>query len=182
MSDTTPPAPATGPLPGEPISAAPKAAAPQRPRLHWITPALGIVAALAIGLFGGIVIGHNTSASAQGRVGNFAPRGGGQPGGGGGAFPGGNFASGTIVSIKDGTIVLETRAGNETVTTTAETTVTKTSKSSVGALKVGQTITVVGTKDASGSLTASSVSEGAGGLRDGFGRAGDGARSNAPTP
>ena len=78
--------------------------------------------------------------------------------------------------------MLGTRAGNETVTTTAETNVTKTSKSSVDALKTGQTITVVGTKDASGNLTASSVSEGADGMRGGFGRAGGGPGSTAPTP
>lgn len=181
MSDTTPPPPATGPVPAAESAAR---AVPQRPRLRWITPTLAIVAALAVGLLGGIVIGHNASASAQGRIGNFAARGGGQTdgsGGGAGGFASGNFASGTIVSIKDGTIVLETRAGNETVTTTAETNVTKTSKSSVGALKAGQTITVVGTKDANGNLTASSVSEGAAGPRGGFGRAG-GPGAPAPTP
>ena len=78
--------------------------------------------------------------------------------------------------------MIKTRTGNQSVTTTAETNVTTTSTSSVSALKAGQTITVVGTKDASGNLTASSVSEGAGGLRGGFGRAGDGPGSTAPTP
>jgi hypothetical protein len=190
MSDTTPPTPASGPLPDGPIPATPTMApAPhQRPRVHWITPTLAIVAALAIGLFGGIVIGHNTSAAAQGRSGNFSARGGGQIGGiggfggGAGGFASGNLASGTIVSVSDGTIVLKTRAGNQTVTTTEKTNVTKTSTSSVSALKAGQTSTVVGTKDASGNLTASSVSEGVGGLRGGFGRTGGNDGSNAPTP
>lgn len=186
MSDITPPPPATEPLPGGPIPATPPAAPapPQRPRLRWITPTLAIVAALAIGLLGGILIGHNTSASAQVRIGNFAARGGGQAGGAGGlgGGAGGNFDSGTIVSVEDGTIVIKTRAGNETVTTTSTTRVTKTSKSSVSALKPGQTITVVGTKDASGNLAASSISEGAGGLRGGFGAGRAGGGTSTPTP
>ena len=68
------------------------------------------------------------------------------------------------------------------MTTTAKTPVTTTSTGSVSALKAGQTITVVGTKDADGNLAASSVSEGAAGLRGGFGRAGGGPGSAAPTP
>ncbi|MEO7006501.1 MAG: DUF5666 domain-containing protein [Terrimesophilobacter sp.] len=184
MSNITPPPPATEPFPGGLVPPMPPAAAtpPQRPRLRWITPTLAIVAALAIGLFGGILIGHNTSASAQGPSGNFAARGGGQAGGNFARSAGGNFTSGTIVSINDGTIVIKTRAGNETVTTTSSTRVSKTSKSSISALKTGQTVTVVGTKDSSGNLTASSVSEGAGGLRGGLGGGRVGGGTSTPAP
>ena len=47
---------------------------------------------------------------------------------------------------------------------------------------VAGTITVVGTKDASGNLAASSISEGAGGLRGGFGAGRAGGGTSTPTP
>ncbi len=166
------------------------AAAPKKSR-RWITPVLGIVAALVIGLFGGILIGHATAPAPQaggraGFSGNFqggtGQRGaGGGTGFGGGAgtagpgggFAGGGFAAGTIVSVSGGTIVLKETSGTQaTVTTTSTTTVTKTAKSTVSALKAGETITVVGQADSSGNITATSVSEGAAASRFG-GRGGN---------
>lgn len=157
--------------------------------MRWITPTLAIVAALAIGLFGGILIGHNTSASAQTRAGAFArnfngtPGTGGRTGGAGGGFAAGDFASGTIVSISGDSIVIKSASGTEqTISTSTNTKVTKTSTSSVSALKAGQTVTIVGTRGSSGNLTASSVSEGANVLRGGFGAGRGPGGSNAPTP
>ncbi len=152
--DTT--APAATP---EPTTTAP-APAPRAKR-RWITPALAVVAALAIGVFGGILIGHNSSsATAQaGQRGTF----GGAPGaeGGIGGDAAGGFTAGTIESIDGGTITLKLTDGSTVkVTSSDSTTVTTTDTASVSDLKKGETITVVGTKDASGNVTATAVTEG----------------------
>ncbi len=155
--------------------------APRKTRA-WLTPVLGVVAALVIGLFGGILIGHATAPAASARAGGGTgfnrPFGGGAgqegagggagtganggAGAGGGGFAGGGFTAGTIVSVNGDTIVIKQTNGTQTtVTTTGTTTVTKTAKSSVSALKAGETITVIGQADSSGAITARSVSEGA---------------------
>jgi hypothetical protein len=157
---TAPAASAPAHAPAPPLAAAPT-------RRKWITPALALVAALAVGLAGGVLIGHATAASAQASGGGFARGlgGGGQGfggGGGGDGFAGGGFTSGTIVSINGSTIVVKSLNGTEkTVTTTSTTKVTKTAPSSVSALKAGETVTVVGTVGANGDVTATTVAEGA---------------------
>jgi hypothetical protein len=157
---TAPAASAPAHAPAPPLAAAPT-------RRKWITPALALVAALAVGLAGGVLIGHATAASAQASGGGFARGlgGGGQGfggGGGGDGFAGGGFTSGTIVSINGSTIVVKSLNGTEkTVTTTSTTKVTKTAPSSVSALKAGETVTVVGTVGANGDVTATSMAEGA---------------------
>jgi hypothetical protein len=154
-----------------------------------ITPILALVAALAIGLFAGVLIGHATatpSAAArtgfgQGfRTGTGTEGGTGATGGtggtgtaggfGGGAFGGG--AAGTIVSISGDTIVLkETNGTKVTVTTSGTTSVTKTTKSTVSSLKAGETIRVIGATSGS-TVKATIITEGAtasfgGGFRPG---------------
>jgi hypothetical protein len=116
-----------------------------------ITPALAVMAALAIGLFGGILISHATANSAT------------AAGGGTGGAPAarGGFTAGTIASIDGSTITLTLADGSTVkVTSSSATTVTKSATASVSALKAGETITVVGAKDSSGNVTATSVSEG----------------------
>jgi len=78
-------------------------ATPPRPpvsRRRWITPTLGAIAALAIGLLGGILIGQSTASPARAFGARAAQ----------GSFAGGtasaNFTSGTVVSVKDGTLVV----------------------------------------------------------------------------
>jgi hypothetical protein len=150
-----------------------------------VTPILAIVAVLAIGLFGGILIGQHTasSTSASGRGGASGFSGGGEGFGGGtgteGGFGGGTgteggtaaaggFTSGTVVSNSDGKIVLKTTAGKTvTVTTSDSTSVTKTTTSKVSALTKGETVSVVGTADSDGNVTATRVTEGA--VTGGFG-------------
>jgi ferric-dicitrate binding protein FerR (iron transport regulator) len=158
MTGTTPPTASSAP-------------APSRFR-RLITPALAVVAALAIGLFGGILISHanagSTTATGQVQPGTF----GGGTGGGGGGAAGGGFTAGTIESIDGSTITLKLADGSTVkVTSSSATTVTKAATATVSALKAGESITVVGTKDASGNVTATSVSEG----NRGFG-------GRAPTP
>jgi hypothetical protein len=155
-----------------------------------VTPILALVAALAIGLFAGVLIGHATatpSAAARtgfgqgfrtggaeggtGGTGGTAGQGGtgatGGFGGGAGGFGGG--ASGTIVSISGDTIVLKEANGTKvTVTTSGSTTVTKTTKSTVSSLKTGETIRVIGATSGS-TVKATIITEGTtGGFGGGF--------------
>jgi hypothetical protein len=154
-----------------------------------VTPILALVAALAIGLFAGVLIGHATAtpsaaartgfgqgfrngtgtAGGTGATGGTSGTGGtGAAGGfGGGAFGGG--AAGTIVSISGDTIVLkETNGTKVTVTTSGTTSVTKTTKSSVSSLKAGETIRVIGATSGS-TVKATIITEGAtGGFGGGF--------------
>ena len=125
-----------------------------------ITPALAVVAALAIGLVGGILIRH-AGASSTTATGQLQPGGFGGGTGGTGTGAGGGFTAGTIESIDGSTITLKLADGSTVkVTSSSTTTVTKSATASVSALKAGETVTVVGTKDASGNVAATSVSEG----------------------
>lgn len=150
------------------------------PRRKWLTPALALLAVLVIGVFGGVLIGHATASSAQAsNVGGF-PGGigggtGGGPGGAGGAgFAGGGFTSGAIVSINGTTMVVKAQDGTQkTVTVSGTTRVSKTTTTTLSALKAGQTVTVIGAAGSNGDIAATSVSEGAS-LRGFGGRPGGG--------
>jgi hypothetical protein len=110
--DTTPPAaePATTPLAAYPAGAAGPAATPGPTSAawkRWVTPILAVVAALVIGLFGGILIGQATSHSQA--TGFTRPGGanGGNGGFGGGALggagqPGGGQGGGALGGINNG--------------------------------------------------------------------------------
>jgi len=156
MTDTTPtpPAPAT-----------PKKSVVRR----IITPALAAVAALAIGLFGGILISHGTSSStgqAQGDRGTFAGGAEGGTGGPGGAA--GDITAGTITGIDGDTITLKLTDGSTVkVTSSSDTTVTTSETSSVSDLAKGDTVTVSGTKDSDGNVSATTVREGEMGFGEG---------------
>jgi hypothetical protein len=166
-----------------------------------ITPVLALVAAVVIGLFAGVLIGHNTASASTPTAGagfgqgqGFANREGGAGAGGtgtgtgaGGGFAGGaagGFTAGTIVSVNgDKIVVKETDGTQVTIDTSSSTKVTKTTTSSVSSLKAGQTITVVGAKNGSGDVAATTISEGAGsfgGFRPG-GRTGGGAGAGGGT-
>jgi hypothetical protein len=181
MSDPVNPTPV--PAPDLAPNSAPVPVAPAR-KLRWITPTLAIVAALAIGIAGGVLIGRSGASANQGNFarGQFTSGQGagiGQQDGGG--FAGGGFTSGTIVSIDGTTITVKASDGTQKTVTTSDTTkVTKTSKSSVSALKAGQTITVIGATGSDGSVTATTISEGAAGLRGGFARGGAGGTATPP--
>ncbi|MCU1552368.1 MAG: hypothetical protein JWR36_2928 [Glaciihabitans sp.] len=165
MSNEAPAGP-TDPTP--PVTAAP---AKKTGAARYVTPILALVAALVIGIFGGVIIGHSTASAStqagagagfgQGRLGaegGFGGQGGatGAPGG-----AGGNFTSGTIVSVSGNTVVIKQTDGTKvTVTTSGSTAVTKTTKSSVSALATGDTITVIGAKDSSGNVTATTIADG----------------------
>jgi hypothetical protein len=170
MSNTTPPTPGTTGTPAASSTTASSTTAPLTKRkgaARFITPALVLVAVLGVGIFGGVLIGQNTSESTQaGGAGGF---GGGEMPTGGGTAPdgatggaGGGFTSGTVVSVDGSTIVLETSDGEQvTITASEDTTVTTTEDSSVDALAEGDELTVVGEADDAGDVTATSISEGA---------------------
>lgn len=156
LKNTSPPAGSDQP---------PASQAAKGPR-RWITPVLVLVAALAIGIFGGVMIGHSTATAATSGAptGNFT----GGPGGAGGA--GSGFTAGTIVSVDGSTITLKTTDGSTVkVTTKSDTSVTTTSTSKVTDLAAGDTISVVGTTGSDGSVTATRVTEGETALGGGAG-------------
>ena len=130
---------------------------PKKKITRFITPVLALVAVLAVGLIGGVLIGKNTAASAS--PGGFDRSAMGEaPTGGGGM---GGFTSGTIVSIDGTTITLELDDGSTvTISTADDTTVTQTTDAAVTDLAAGDEITVVGEADDDGNVAATSISEG----------------------
>jgi hypothetical protein len=146
MTDTTPPTTARTPR-------------------RWLTPLLAVIAALVVGVFGGILIGHST-ASASTSTSTESSQTGGFPGNGQGRS--GNVTSGTITSIDGDTVTLKAIDGSTVkVTTSGATTITKSDTAKVTDLAAGETVTVIGTTDSSGNVTATTVTEGATGFGGG---------------
>ena len=165
------------PAPAESAPRAEMPTPPKKPKMRWVTPVLGTVAALVIGLFGGVLIGQHT-AGAQSAA----------NGANGGGFrnsqgfanrqnlangPGG-FTAGTIDSIDGNSIVITLTDGTKvSIAASNSTKVTTTVNGTVGDLKVGERITVVGQKTGA-TVAAASITEG--------GQFGGLGRTPAPTP
>jgi hypothetical protein len=184
-------------------------AAPPRRKLPWLTLLLsaGIVAAGAF--IGGVYTEkHHADSSAsnpfaalagarRGGSGTGAGRGFGFGGTGTGAGSAagtgaggaaGGLTFGTVKLVDGGTIYLTDAQGNTVkVTTSGSTKVTESEDGKVSDLKPGQTVTVRGSRDSSGDVAASTVTEGGtapssgdggggfgGGFSGGFGRGGAG--------
>lgn len=129
---------------------------------RWVTPVLCLVAAIAIGLFGGVLIGHSSASAANASsTSGF----GGAPGGttgGVGTRTGGDLTSGTITSISGDVITLKLTDGTSVKVNTSSTTkVTKSDTAALTDLAKGDKLSVVGTTDSSGNVTATTVTEGA---------------------
>ena len=109
---------------------------------------------------GGTGTGRTGTGSASSE-GGF-PSGGGAPGGtAGGSSSSGSSTSGTVKLVDGSTIYLTTTSGSIIkVTTGSSTKITKTTTSKTSALLPGQTVTVAGTTDSSGNVTATTVTEG----------------------
>ena len=125
---------------------------------RWLTPILALVAAVGVGIFGGVLIGQNTATTAAETPAGFTPPEGldGAPAGG---F--GNLTSGEITAI-DGDVVTLTLDDGTTVTVTASDDTTYTVTGELSDLTVGDTVTASGEADDDGNITATSISEGTG--------------------
>lgn len=96
--------------------------------------------------------------SAQGATGTGAgagQQGGGQAGGQGGF--GGRGVAGSVTAVSSSSITVDTRGGSVTVAVPGNVTVSKTVDGSMSDVKVGDTVTVASTADASGNRTASRI-------------------------
>ena len=157
-------------------------AAPKKKLSRFITPTLVLIAVLAVGVVGGVVIGQNTaSAAGPGGIaqGQFP---GGDAAGGTAPTGMGDFTSGTIVSVEGSTVVLELEDGSQvTVNTATDTTVTKTTDATVSDLAAGEEVTVIGAADDDGTVTATSISQGARGFGGGGTRPTTGAGTDTST-
>ena len=177
LTAESPPAPVS-PAPAPPVVVAPAAALARSGITRWLVPAIALVGVAMIALLGGILIGQHTGGPERAadftRSGSQSQNGQGPRGEGGqqdrpgqqgkvtrpGAL--GGLTAGTIQSIGGDTITVKLLDGSTvTVKTTTSTKVTKTAESSVSDLKSGETLMVRGAKDASGSVSATSISEGA---------------------
>jgi len=169
--------------------------------------AIGVVIALALaggGFAAGMTVGRGTEASASPSPSGAAGRAGitgrlGQGGGGAqgasGAF-GGQAMAGRILSVNDGSITIEVRQGggqgaSPTVTSQivlvgSSTRIVKTVESDIKLtdLKPSDQVTIVGTTDASGNLSATAIVAGGNALQGLFGGQGGpgGARGASPSP
>jgi hypothetical protein len=152
---------------------------PRRPRRRRLTPVSGALAAIAL-VAGGFVAGvqvqkgqdDDGTGGAGGRNGGaFAARLGGgaqgQPGAGGPAAAGGASGAtvGTVANVK-GTTLYVTGADGTTVKvrTNGNSKVTRNADSSVGAVHPGDSVVIQGTRNRSGSVTATSIAATAKGL------------------
>jgi hypothetical protein len=169
------------------------AAGPKGGGLSGLTLYLGAGLILLAGFVGGIQAhklwgGNDSSASAGPMAGGARAQGGqgsqggqgGQPGQGGGfARPGGgsaaggagNLTLGTVQKIDGKMIYLQTANSVVKVQTSGSTTVQVTKSGSLGDLKSGSTVVVRGTAGQDGTVTATSVDQGAG-FAGGAGRRG----------
>ena len=164
--------------------------------------AIAVVAALLLagGSFAaGMTVGKGSaneataSASPSGTAGRGALTGRvGQGGAGGSGAFGGQAMAGRIISVNDGSITIEVRQGgaqgaSPTVTSQivlvgSSTRIVKTVESDIklSDLKANDQVTIVGTTDASGNLSATAIVAGGNALQGLFG--GQGGRGASPSP
>ncbi|MFC8453117.1 hypothetical protein [Kitasatospora sp. NPDC057223] len=133
----------------------------------------GQAAAGAAGGYGGAAAGTGTrrGTGQAGGTGQAAGGAGAPAGGTTGQAAGGGFTRGTVKVVDGTTVYLTDAAGNTIKVTTGDSTKVQLNKEGkVGDLQPGQSVTVVGTPDASGGYAASQLVEGAA-AAGGFGTA-----------
>jgi len=162
------------------------AARPPKAKLPKVTLALSGAVLIAAGFIGGALAQkHLGTSGGSNRAGSFASAfnrggagagvtgaptaaagrggfgGGGFGGGGGGGFGGGgggNSISGTVTVVSGNTLYVTAANGTVyTVTTTGSTTVKISASGTLSQLKPGQTVTIAGTADSSGTVAATSI-------------------------
>lgn len=150
-------------------------ARPPRAKLPRVTLALGSAALVAVGFAGGVLVqkhfGHGSGTNAPNRAAAFAsafarngsgagPGAGTGRGAGGGGFGGfgGNSISGTVTVVSGDTLYVTAANGTVyTVKTSGSTTVSISSSGTLSQLKPGQTVTIAGSADSAGTVTATSI-------------------------
>jgi len=149
-----------------------------RAKLPSLTLVLAAIVVASAGFLGGALVGKHYGTSGTGNLaaafrGLAAARAGasssaspgtgsrsGFPGGGGGLFGSGNATIGSIKLIDGSTIYVQTTAGDIVqVATSAATKVTVSSTVPVKDLKPGETVIVEGSKNSSGAVAATSISQ-----------------------
>jgi len=151
-----------------------------RAKLPSLTLVLAAIVVASAGFLGGALVGKHygssssgslaaefsrlagarASASASASPGSSAGSGSGFAGRGGGLFGGGNATVGSIKLIDGNTVYVQTTAGDIVqVTTSAGTKVTVSSTVPVKDLRPGETVIVEGSKNSSGAIAATSISQ-----------------------
>jgi hypothetical protein len=134
--------------------------------VHVRTPTAILLALLlaAAGLWGGSFL-QKHNGSTPGATGVAAARAAFGRAGGAGSSANASATTGTVTDIIGSTLYVTESSGSLVkVTLSSSATVTRNSKSSLSALKPGDTVTVQGTTPTNGSMTASSVSATAAGV------------------
>jgi hypothetical protein len=152
------------------------AARPRRPTLPKLTGALAAAVLLCAGFLGGVLVEKNSVGSAGGRGSGagaaFAGRAGRTGGLSASGSGSGGAISGTVTVVSGDTLYVTAADGSVyTVKTTGSTTVSIAQSGTVSQLKPGQTVTISGSSDTGGNLTATSITQGAGGTGTGSGAA-----------
>ena len=139
--------------------------------------ALLVVVGVLAGFYGGYRMGQNnvsastTSSNQSARSGNFGSGFGGGGGRGGGAFgnacpspgapspsPGGNaVATGTITDLASGSLTITSTACDVKVTFGNSVQVSKTTTGTTADLQDNMTVTIIGTRQADGSIKATAI-------------------------
>jgi hypothetical protein len=151
-----------------------------RAKLPSLTLVLAAIVVASAGFLGGALVGKHYGSSSSGnlaaafsrlagaRAGATASAGSGSSGSGSGSgfggrsglFGGGNATIGTIKLIDGGTVYVQTTAGDIVqVATSAGTKVTVSSTVPVKDLQPGETVIVEGSKNSSGAIAATSISQ-----------------------
>ena len=175
------------PEPFDPTAVPVAAARPRPAPTRRFLPLIGALVAVAVAFGGGFAVANavapKTTAAppnGQGIGGNFGPGASGRPRGAG--FGGG--ATGTVGSVSGDQMTITTAGGGQRIVlltpTTTVTEITSTSKA-LADITSGTTVTIVGTSNPDGSVTATSVIIGNAGLlgRGAFG--GNDGASPAPS-
>lgn len=147
-------------------------------RITWPVAVLVVLVVASAGIWGGAYLQrhHSSSSSVASLFGSFRR---GATGSGAGSFAGAaassNLTAGTVTDIIGTTLYVTTASGSLVeVKVGSNATVDRNAKSTLSALRPGDTVTVTGTKSSNGALVASTVSATQAGVTSGFGGLGFG--------
>jgi hypothetical protein len=121
---------------------------------------IAVIVAIVFFFAGNAYGKHSTANTMTAAAGQYGARAGaGFAGGMGGARGGGGIVSGTVVSKDATSITVQsgTTAGSKIVLVSPSTTVAKSAQGTLSDVAVGTTVTVIGTANPDGSVTATSV-------------------------